>query len=65
MAEQVIEELENAFKQLTEHGTALFRESKKRESRTPDGRLSNRFMVKYYSLRENEFEPYDQALSEL
>ena len=65
MAEQVIEELEGAFKQLTESGTALFRESKLKESRTTDGRLSTAFMAKYYTLRATKFEPYEKVLSEL
>ena len=40
MAEEVIEQLENAFKQLVDEGTLLFRESKLKEYRTADGRLT-------------------------
>ena len=65
MAEEVIEQLESAFKQLVDEGTVLVRESKLKEYRTADGRLTNKFMVKYYSLRESKFERYDELLSEL
>ena len=65
MAEQVIEELETAFKQLQEEATRLIRESRTKECREANGSLNDDFMVQYFLMRKNQLRNYQQLMSEL
>ena len=65
VAEQVIERFEDAFIKLTAEGTALLKASTKEENRTANNRPTNAFMVKYYTMRQEVLEPYENLLSQL
>ena len=65
MAEQVIDQFENAFMKLTAAGTALLKASKQQENRTAGNRPTNEFMVKFYTMKLEVYEPYENLLSQL
>ena len=63
MAEQVIDQFENAFMKLTAAGTALLKASKRQEKKTAGNRPTNEFMVKFYTMKHEVYEPYEQLTS--
>ena len=65
MAAQVIDQFEDAFLRLTDEGTALLKASREKENRTADNRPTNGFMAKYYTMRQERYEPYENLLSTL
>ena len=65
MAEEVIEKFENAYSKLIDAGTALLRASKQEGNRTANNRPTNEFMVKYYTMKFEAYEPYEHLLSQL
>ena len=65
MAEQVIEELETAFKQLKVEATSLIKASKTNEYREDDGRVNDDFLARYFTMRKTELRNYERLISEL
>ena len=65
MAEQIVDQFEDAFMRLTEEGTALLKASREKENKTADNRPTNGFMAKYYTMRQERYEPYENLLSQL
>ena len=65
MAEQVIEELETAFKQLRAEATSLIKASKTNEYREDDGRVNDDFLARYFTMRKTELRNYERLISEL
>ena len=65
MAEEVINELEHAFKQLKEEATRLVKDAKLEEIRETNGRLNDDFMARYFLMRRNQLRNYDRLMSEL
>ena len=65
MAEEVINELEHAFKQLKDEAASLVKDSKTEEFRETNGRLNDEFMARYFLMRSNQLRVYEQLISEL
>ena len=65
MAEQVIEELETAFKQLKAEATSLVKESRNSDCRDEDGRLKDEYMARYFIMKSNQYREYERLMSEL
>ena len=65
MAEEVIEQLEIAFKQLKDEATSLIKASKNNEYKENDGRVNDDFLARYFTMRKTELRNYEQLMSEL
>ena len=65
MAEEVIDQFEDAFMRLTAAGTALLKASKQQENKTANNRPTNEFMAKYYTMKHEVYEPYETLLTQL
>ena len=65
MAEEVIEQLEIAFKQLKDEATSLIKASKNNEYKENDGRVNDDFLARYFTMRKTELRHYEQLMSEL